>query len=651
MLDVFREGAKTWVSRFFVWMIAMTFVAAAFMVWGQKGAQRASSAAVVADQEISRAELYQRTRVIENNIRAQLGGQMEAGLLKSLDPKSMALSALIEEALMRQAAGEAGVYVSDEEVRDAVMGMKEFLTDGVFDRRKYQDLLKLNELTPSDFEVNIRQSLLAAKFRSMARRAVHVSEAEALDAWLKENQTQVVEYVEAPEEALKKEIKPTGAELAEWYAKHNLDFETPAKRKVRIITAFPAYFEMAASVTDDEAKKYFEAHKGEFAGKESVEASHILAKVSPGAPAESDKAAREKAEKALARVQAGEDFGKVAKETSEDPSAPAGGSLGRFSKGQMVPAFEDAAFALKNGEVSKPVKTPFGWHIIKVTNKFDAGSPAFDQVKDYARIKAKKKKAADDAHAAILGAADKITAANFDEKANSNSRLRHDALLLQKDGLVPDVQDSALVMDVIFGMEKGKVSSVIKLPEGYALLALDEIIDPKSPPLEEAKPRIMERYAGEKAKQLSKERAEKIEKEVRSGGKTLAQAAESAGLAVKVTPAFSTKTMRPAQGETAPKEAGMTREALLLGVGEMKTVAGPGGYTVIRVKERPAVDYAKAALDIVGMRHGILAMKTERAMAEMVKGMRKRAEEKKQITIFEKVDKPQGADMDLPIDF
>ncbi|MDH4185278.1 MAG: SurA N-terminal domain-containing protein, partial [Nitrospinota bacterium] len=428
MLDVFREGAKTWISRFFIWVIAGTFVAAAFVVWGTGGAQRASAAATVGDDEITRAALYQRAKMIESNLRQQLGGQLDAQLLRSLDPESLALDALIEETLMRQAAIRAGIDVGDEETRETIMGMKEFLTDGVFDRRKYQDILQLNGYSTADFENSIRQGLLTERFRSLIQRPVTVSDAEVLDAYMKENQPVVVDYVELEEAPLRAGVKPSEAELKTWFESRKADYQLPTRRKMRIMAAYPSTFELSVSVTDEEARKYFDNHHSEFEAKEQVEASHILAKVSPGAPEETDKAALEKVEKALARAQAGEDFAALAKEISEDSTASSGGSLGRFSRGQMVQAFEEAVFALNVGEVSKPFKTPFGWHIVKLTDKIAAGTPLFENSKDLARIKAKKQKAAEEAKAAITTALVNITTQNFDERAAADRRLRTETL-------------------------------------------------------------------------------------------------------------------------------------------------------------------------------------------------------------------------------
>ncbi len=140
------------------------------------------------------------------------------------------------------------------------------------------------------------------------------------------------------------------------------------------------------SVSDEEIKKYYEAHKDEFKAEESVKASHILIRVPEGADEKAWKEAKKKAEMIRKKLLKGEDFAKLAKEYSEDPgSKNRGGDLGYFSKGRMIPEFEKAAFSLKKGEISEPVKTSFGYHIIKVEDKKAAGQLSLDEVKDEIR--------------------------------------------------------------------------------------------------------------------------------------------------------------------------------------------------------------------------------------------------------------------------
>jgi peptidyl-prolyl cis-trans isomerase C len=123
--------------------------------------------------------------------------------------------------------------------------------------------------------------------------------------------------------------------------------------------------------TDEELHKEYEARLPELTPSPKIRARHILVKTEAEA-----KAARKRI------VEGGEDFAKVAKEVSTGPSAPQGGDLGMFGKGRMVPAFEKAAFALKKGEISQPVHTQFGWHIIQVTDIQGGTAPSFDQIKD-----------------------------------------------------------------------------------------------------------------------------------------------------------------------------------------------------------------------------------------------------------------------------
>ena len=131
--------------------------------------------------------------------------------------------------------------------------------------------------------------------------------------------------------------------------------------------------EEQSGITDAKLKAHYDANKSKYKEGETVTASHILVKTEPEAKA------------VLEELKAGKNFAELAKEKSTGPSAPQGGSLGSFSRGRMVPAFEEAAFALKAGEVSDPVQTRFGWHVIKVTEHTEGKQQDFDQAKEEIR--------------------------------------------------------------------------------------------------------------------------------------------------------------------------------------------------------------------------------------------------------------------------
>lgn len=140
--------------------------------------------------------------------------------------------------------------------------------------------------------------------------------------------------------------------------------------------------EMKDAVKPEDVKKFYDENPQQFERPEQVKASHILVKVEPEATADAKAEAKKKAEDVLKKVKAGEDFAALAKEHSDCPSSAQGGDLGLFGRGQMVKEFEDAAFAMKPGEVSGIVETQFGYHIIKVTDKQAAGKIPFDEVKE-----------------------------------------------------------------------------------------------------------------------------------------------------------------------------------------------------------------------------------------------------------------------------
>ncbi|ACM21838.1 peptidylprolyl cis-trans isomerase, PpiC-type [Geotalea daltonii FRC-32] len=153
-------------------------------------------------------------------------------------------------------------------------------------------------------------------------------------------------------------------------------------RKDIVITAFIEKNIISnINVAEADAKKFYDDNTEKFKQDESIRASHILIGVDAKAGEEDKKKAREKAEGILKKIKAGEDFATLAKAESTCPSSKQGGDLGTFPKGQMVAPFENAAFALKPGEVSDVVETQFGYHIIKLAEKKEAGMVKFDEVK------------------------------------------------------------------------------------------------------------------------------------------------------------------------------------------------------------------------------------------------------------------------------
>ena len=145
-------------------------------------------------------------------------------------------------------------------------------------------------------------------------------------------------------------------------------------------------------VSDDEAKDFYEKNQRFYQEKEAVRASHVLIKLAKDAKPEEEAAAKKKVAEVEEALKKGDDFAEVAKKFSEGPSAPKGGDLGFFTRGQMVKPFEDKAFGMETGTVSEPVRTRFGFHIIKVVEKREDKQKSFDEVKEQIFESLKNKK-------------------------------------------------------------------------------------------------------------------------------------------------------------------------------------------------------------------------------------------------------------------
>ncbi|QWV93606.1 peptidylprolyl isomerase [Geomonas oryzisoli] len=161
------------------------------------------------------------------------------------------------------------------------------------------------------------------------------------------------------------------------------DLEEAARKDIVINNLIAQRFAGKAEVTEPEVKKYYEENKlKQFTQGDRIKVSHILIGVAKGANAEAKQQAKDKALAVLKRIKGGEPFAEVAKKESTSPTKEQGGSLGIIGKGQSLPAFEKAAFALKAGEVSDVVETPVGFHVIKVEQKLPPATERYEDVKN-----------------------------------------------------------------------------------------------------------------------------------------------------------------------------------------------------------------------------------------------------------------------------
>lgn len=390
MLESIRNNAQSWGVKLLFAIIVLVFV-----FWGV-GSFRDSDRRVVAQvdgQEIGMQEFVQRYQQQVEALRRQQG-DISSEQLKDMDLKRQVLEGMISQRLIQAKAENLGLVVGSGQVRSRIRGMQVFHGDNAtFDPKRYQGLLRMNNLTPAQFEADIRMDLVSSALQEVVTAPVRVetSEARALFEYVQARAS--IKYAEFPVQDYVQQVAVDEEEIKAYYQEHKQQYKIPAKMSMQVIRISPETLAGNQDVTQEEMKAYYENHEQEFARDEQVKARHILIEVDEEASDEEVEKARQEIEKAARRLEQGADFAQVASEMSEAPSADQGGDLGWFGRDSMVQEFEEAAFALQPGEISDPVRTEYGFHLIQVTERKEAGVQPFTQVQGKIRTRLARDKA------------------------------------------------------------------------------------------------------------------------------------------------------------------------------------------------------------------------------------------------------------------
>ncbi|MFW6081947.1 MAG: SurA N-terminal domain-containing protein, partial [Desulfosalsimonas sp.] len=391
MLSAMRKSAGSWMIKILLGLIVLAFV---FMGAGSFYSRRDSEVATVNGTPVTTEE-YQRTYdMIVQNLEQRFGDRLDRELLDALNIEQQALNQLIEKHLIIQAAEKNHISMPDEVLANWLTRIPAFQNNGRFDPELYRRVLSQNRLSPEAFEAMQKEEMLTEIIMDMVGRSVPVSEAEAR-AWYEWENTEVnIEFAEFSGRDFS-EIDVSEKEVEEYFEQNKQDYETPPKIKARYISFKPGDYSDEVQVSETEIKDYYDSNRSEFKEPETVEARHILLRVPQNADAETEMQVREKAAAIRERADAGEDFSELAGQFSEDPTAEDGGYLGILEKDDTVKEFSEQAFSMDPEEISKPVRTRFGWHIIKVEDRTDESVKPLEEVKRKIRDRLVLEKAKD----------------------------------------------------------------------------------------------------------------------------------------------------------------------------------------------------------------------------------------------------------------
>ena len=344
----------------------------------------------IGDAKITQQQFQQALREQQERLRAQMGGQFDPKMLDMPQAHQAILDDLVDQQLLTLEAGKRKLFASDEAIRRAIGGIDAFKIDGKFSPERYEAALKAQGMTPAGFEARLRQDLtlqqLATAVGQSGLMARTVSDRILA---MQTEKRDVQEYRIGLDAFLDKVKLPDGA-AKKFYDENSKQFAMPEQARAEFVVLSMETIGAQLTVSEAEVKAWFDGHKERFQQPEERRASHILI-ASEKIGKDKAKARAEELLKEIRKTPAV--FADLARKNSDDPgSAVKGGDLGFFGRGMMVKPFEDATFALKDGEISGIVESDFGFHIIKLTGIHAAKEKPFAEVRG--EIEAELKKAA-----------------------------------------------------------------------------------------------------------------------------------------------------------------------------------------------------------------------------------------------------------------
>ncbi len=520
MLHFIRERAQGWIAWFIVGLISIPFA-----LWGVNSYMGGPTDVVVAkigDTDITQSEYQRALQMQRDQLREMMGDQFDPAMFDSIDAKRSVLDSVIEEKLLSGVASELGQTVSDLQLSQIIQSTPAFLKDGKFDADYYKALLGRAGLSSAKYEYDLRNNLLNQEFVANIQKSSIITDS-TIDSVIKlEKQTRDIAYGVISAQDFANEVDIDQENIKLYFEANKQLYTAPEQVSVEYVELSVANLKQTIEVDDSTLKSFYADNQDQFVGPAQRRISHILIEGDNDAALETISALK-------ARIDAGESFESIAKEASQDfGSAESGGDLGFITKNMMDAAFEDAAFALQNaGDVSEPVKTEFGYHLIKLS---ELQAP---QGKSFSDAKAEVKDLYTQREAEKL----------FYEKAEQLADLSYespDSLDYTAEMLDLEVKESQLftrtggsgiasdtkVVNAAFSedvLQEGLNSAVIELSKtDFLVLRKKRFIEETLLPFDSVAPAIEQSLRFEKARQKAKETGETYVAKIADGSEPAA---------------------------------------------------------------------------------------------------------------------------------
>ncbi len=630
MLDLFRKKQKSVFIKAAFAVIILSFVIGYAMMTspGDRGGQSGGYAVRVNNSEISYDEyqtVYSNIYSLYQNVyRDQFTPAME----KQLGLRSQAINSLVDQALLVQEADRMNLKVSNQELVDSIAAIPAFQDNGVFNKSRYLQVLAYQRLTPEDFEASQKQQLLAGKVRDALHKNVTVSDAEVAEEFRNQNEKVNLAFVRLAPGLFESQVQVSDEALETYFDENRENFRLPETVALRYVLFEPSRYQKEVTYTDEDLDKFYRRHLDDFEIEEKAKAAHILIKVDQDADQATKDLKRQLAEKVLELAKTGKDFAELVRQYSDDQGTIAqNGDLGFFTRGTMVPEFERAAFALKPGELSGLVTSPFGYHIIKCEQYIEPGiqpkAEVLDQIK--AGVVAEKSR-----QLALEKAMDAYNinrkSGDIDAAAKANDLGIKETNFFERNAPIDSLGDVPEISDASFGLEPGKLARPVTLDKNIILFAVKERRPSRLPELTEVRSDVEQAYRSKHTREMARRTAEEMHSALKSGGK-LAVLAKEQKVSVEETGLFprSYGNFIPRLGENGEvAEAAFTLSTESPAAEKVFEIDDK--FVIVELKEHQIPD--PSTIDPgqqQTLRASVLSRKQDQVIDDKLKGLREKA--------------------------
>jgi peptidyl-prolyl cis-trans isomerase D len=593
MLDRMRRH-KGWL-KWSLAVVVVSFVLLYIPSFLREGAGAAGNNSVVAEVAGREITAQQFRRVYQQQMQAyrqSYGGNVDERLLKQLGIDQRIVQQMIQEEASLAEAERLGLTASDAEVRERILALPTFQENGQFiGDARYRQILQMQNppMRPSEFEDQVRRGIVTEKLQAALTDWITISDADVQQEFRKRNEKVKLAVVNFPADKFREGVQATDAEMNKYFDDHKETYRVGEKRKVRYLTIDQDAMRQKVTVTGQQIERTYNDNIQQYSTPEQVRASHILLKTE----GKDDAAVKKQAQDLIAQLKKGADFAEMAQKYSQDEgSAKKGGDLDYFPRGQMVKEFDDVAFKLKPGDMTdEPVKSQFGYHIIKVVDKKAATQKSLAEVRGQIEDQLKWEQAQNEAQKVADQVASELKKpADFDKVARNHGLHTGETGFFLPDEPIAGIGMAPAVGQEAFQMKQGEVSEPIRTPQGFAFITVTGKQDPYIPKFDEVKAKVREDVVKQKAVDAARQKAAAVDAQMKSGD--FDKAAKAAGLEVKTTDLIA----RGAPIGDAGVSPALEDKAFSLSAGAVSDpVVTDNGAAIVKVVERKDVDPAEFA--------------------------------------------------------